>query len=75
MPDKEEARLLAVLTECHRVSREAWLALAQPMRSVINGSAAHQKLIEADRAACEQHETARTALRVYRSSKPKAVGT
>jgi hypothetical protein len=72
MRDEEETRLLAALRDCHWLSRVASDALKRPMHSVIVGSAAHHKLIEADRVAREQFETARIALRNWRNSKPRA---
>ena len=70
-PDEEETRLLAALQECYWLSRVATDALKRPMHSVIVGSAAHHELIEADRVASERYETAKTALRTWRNSKPR----
>jgi hypothetical protein len=75
MPDEEEARLLAALTECHWLSLAASAALKRPIHSVVNGSNAHRKLAETDAAARAACNAARLALREYRGkSKEKAQG-
>ena len=74
MPDEEETRLLAVLNDCHWLSRFASDALTRPVHGVIMGSAAHQKLIEADKVANEHYETAIAALSEWRNSKPRVSG-
>jgi hypothetical protein len=71
MPDDEETRLLAVLKDCHWLSRVALDALTRPVHSVIMGSAAHHKLIEAEKVASEQYETAKAALWAWRNPKPR----
>ena len=71
---EEETRLVAELKRCHWLSRFASDALTRPMYRVIGGSAAHHKLIEADRAAREQYETARTALHAWRNPEPHVSG-
>jgi hypothetical protein len=74
MPDEEETRLLAVLNDRHWLSLFASDALTRPVHSVIMGSAAHHKLIEADKVACEQYETAKAALHAWRNSKQRVSG-
>jgi hypothetical protein len=65
---EEETRLLADLTECHRLMMVASSALTHPVHSMVRGSDDHRKLVEADRAARTQHKAALLALRVYRAA-------
>jgi hypothetical protein len=74
MPDEEETRLLAAVKDCHWLSQFASDALTRPVHSVIVGSAAHHKLIEADKLANEHYETATAALYAWRNSKPLVSG-
>jgi hypothetical protein len=68
MRDEEETRLLAVLKDCGWLSRVASDALTRPVHSVIHGSNAHRKLVEADAAARVTHAAALLALRTYRAA-------
>ena len=73
MPDKEETRLCAALRDCLWSSRVASDALTRPMYSVVFGSAAHRKLVEADATARVNHDAALSALRAYRVAKDSRV--
>jgi hypothetical protein len=69
-PDEEEARLLADGNKCHELSLAARAALFHPLHSIIDGSEAHQKLLEANATARLRYVAARTARHAYRSSSP-----
>jgi hypothetical protein len=68
MPHEEETRLVAALTECQRVSRDAKSALSHPVHSMIYHSAAHMLLVQADTVARANYEVAILDLRAYRSA-------
>ena len=73
MPDEEETRLLAALKERHWLSRFASDALTRPIHSVVYGSDAHRKLVEADATAKMNHAAALLAWRVYRQQEKSQV--
>jgi hypothetical protein len=68
VPDKEETRLLDALKDCDWLSRAASDALTRPMHSVIHGSDAHRKLVEAEAATRVNYARALLALRAYRAA-------
>jgi hypothetical protein len=67
MPDEEETRLRAILTDCHALSLAASYALTHVPHSVANDNDAYQKLVQADATASEQYTAARAALKAYRT--------
>ena len=69
MPDEEETRLHAALTDCHGLSLDASYALTHAIQSVADDNDAYLKLVEADATASEQYTAARVALRAYRTTK------
>jgi hypothetical protein len=71
-PDTQQARLLAAVVKSHQHYLAASSALLHPVHIVFNGSEAHRRLIEAERAASEQYETDRLALRAWRNQKRQA---
>jgi hypothetical protein len=73
MPDEEETRLLAALKDCDWLSRVASDALKRPMYTVVVGSAAHRKLVEADATASVKYDAATVALRAYRQAEKQRV--
>ena len=74
MHGEEEKTLLAAVEHCHLFSHDASEALRRPACSVVMNSAAHHILIEADRAAWEQYETAKIALRAWRDRQRRISG-
>ena len=73
MPEKD-ARLLAKLTECYRLSRAACSALTRRIQSVLHGSSdAYRKLVETDAAARVKYEAAIVALREYRTNRKSRI--
>src|SRR5579862_3089387 len=66
MPNEEEQRLLAEVKKCFRLTLAAWSALHHPVRSVVHGSLAHRKLVQADAVARLRYEAAKAAPRAYR---------
>ena len=69
--EEEEARLLAALTECQRLSRAASAALTHPDQIVVYNSSTHRRLMEADAEARLKYAAARVALRAYRTPPPR----
>ena len=69
MPDEEETRLHAALTDCHGLSLDASYALTHAVQSVADDNDAYLKLVEADAIAKEQYLDARLTLKVYRTTK------
>jgi hypothetical protein len=68
MPDQEETRLHAALTDCHGLSLEAKYALTHASCPVANQIDAYLKLVEADATAKVQYIAARVALRAYHTT-------
>jgi hypothetical protein len=69
MPDEEEMRLRAAITDCRRLSLDASHALMHAVYSAANDNAAYLKLVESNAIASEQYTAARVALRAYRRAK------
>jgi len=69
MPEQEETRLRAALTDCHGLSLAASYALTHAAQSVANDNGAYLKLVEANATASVQYIAARVALRAYRTTK------
>jgi hypothetical protein len=67
MPDEEETRLRAALTDSHGLSLDASFALTHAVGSVANDNDAYQKLVEADATASDGYTAARIALKAYRT--------
>ena len=66
MPNEEETRLRALLTDCHVLSLAASYALTHAVRGVANDNNAYRKLVETDATAGVQYTAARVALKAYR---------
>jgi hypothetical protein len=62
--------LLADAKKCRELSLAAWAALFHPIHSVINGSEAHQRLLEFNATARARYVAAKAALHAYRRSRP-----
>jgi hypothetical protein len=69
MPEQEEMRLRAALTDCHGLSLSASYALTHAVQSVANDNDAYLKLVEANATASVQYTAARVALRAYRTTR------
>lgn len=69
MPDEEETRLRAALTDCHGLSLAASYALTHVVPSVANDNDAYQKLVQVDAIASAEYAAARVALKAYRTTK------
>jgi hypothetical protein len=63
MPNEEETRLLAVVTDCHGLSLAASCALTSAVYGVDN----YLKLVAVDATASEGYIAARVALKAYRT--------
>ena len=69
MPNPEETRLRAALTDCHVLSLAASYALTHAVPTVANDNDAYRKLVEADAMASVHYTAARLALHAYRKTK------
>jgi hypothetical protein len=67
MPNEEEARLRAALTDCHGLSLAASYALTHAVPDVANDNDAYRILVQADATASVEYAAARAALKAYRT--------